>query len=265
MARWLPLFVLFAAPSLAQDAFEIQVYNSETAAPGQMGAELHLNHFVVGSTAFEGVERPTNHATHLTIEPHVGIADWCEAGAYISTAFRGDGTFDYAGIKVRFKARLPHKLWGVVGLSLNQELSATRADYEAGQFAWEIRPIIDVDWKRLYVAANPIIAVPLGGALKGQPEFEPGLKVAVRLLPFLAVGAEYYAALGPIAHPALPADQVHRLFGALDLDWRWGRELFEVNLGVGYGFTGREKWIAKLIVAVDLEPLPPPPPAGEPG
>jgi hypothetical protein len=254
------LVCLAAAPGLAQDAFEIQVYNADTAAPGQVGAELHVNHVFVGRTTFDGTERPTDHVTHLTIEPHIGIADWCEAGAYLSTAVRGDGTFDYAGIKVRFKARLPQKLFGVLGLSLNQELSATRADYEAGEFAWEIRPIIDLDWRRLYLAVNPIVSVPLGGALKGHPAFEPGVKAAVRVLPFMQVGAEYYGALGPFA-PAEPASaHVHRLFGALDFDWKSGRQLYEVNVGVGYGLTGNEKWLAKLVVAVDWEPVPTPAP-----
>lgn len=263
MIRSTLLVALLAAPALAQDAFEIQVYNSETAAPLQVGAETHINHFFVGSTAWDGGERPTSHVTHVTIEPHVGLARWCEAGAYLSTALRADGTFDYAGIKLRFKARWPEKLGGVLGLSLNQELSATRADYEADQFGWEFRPIIDVDWRRLYVAVNPIVEIPLGGAMAGQPEFEPGVKAAVRVLPFMQVGAEYLAAFGPIAHPNVLADQSHRLFGALDFDWKWGRQLYEVNFGVGYDFTGTEKWIAKLIFAFDVEPQPDaPPPAG---
>ncbi len=248
--------LLVAGATRAQDAFEIQVYNADTAAPGQFGAELHLNHFFVGRSSYEGTERPTNHVTHLTIEPHVGLASWCEAGAYISTAVRSDGTYDYAGIKLRFKARLPWKVGGVLGLSLNSELSATRPDYEAGEFAWEIRPIIDLDWKRLYVALNPIISVPLLGALAGQPEFEPGVKAGIRVLPFLAVGEEYFGAFGPIANPDPPASQVHRLFAALDFDWHQGRQIYEVNLGVGYGFIGPERWIAKLIVAFDLEPAP---------
>jgi len=255
MTHRLPLlFAALAAPALAQDAFEIQVYNSETAAPLQVGAETHLNHYFSGSTTTGGVEAPTSHVTHLTIEPHVGLARWCEAGMYISTAIRPEGQFDYAGIKLRFKARWPEKLGGVLGLALNQELSATPAKYEEDEFGWELRPIIDVDWKRLYVSVNPIVEIPLAGEYAGQPEFEPGVKAAVRVLPFLQVGVEYLSALGPIAHPAPLAQQSHRLFGALDFDWRWGRQLFELNVGVGYDFTAQEKWVGKLIFAVDLEP-----------
>lgn len=246
--------VIASASAAAQDAFEIQVYDARTAAPGQVGAELHLNHFFVGSTSIEGSELPTNHVTHLTFEPHVGLAEWCEAGAYISTAVRASGTFDLASLKLRFKARWPTRLWGRIGLALNQELSATRLDYAANGFAWEIRPVIDFEWKRLYVSANPIVSVPLGGADKGTPELEPCAKVALRALEMLSIGVEYYGALGPIARMDTPASQVHRLFGALDFDWRAGRRLFELNLALGYGLSGPERWIAKATLAFDVEP-----------
>jgi hypothetical protein len=37
------------------------------------------------------------------------------------------------------------------------------------------------------------------------------------------------------------------------------RSEFELNLAVGYGLQGADKWMAKLIFAVDFEPPPPPP------
>lgn len=257
--RLLPLLavvVLLGLPARAQDPFEIQVYSSNTASPLQVGAEMHLNHFLVGTTTAPLGERPTDRVTHLTIEPHIGIASWCEAGTYFLTAIRADGTFDFAGLKVRFKVRWPEKLFGGLGLSLNQELSMTRVDYEPGQFGWELRPIIDYQWRWLYLATNPIIDVSLGGLQAGQAEFEPGFKAAALVLPFLSVGAEYLASLGPIGQATPLGGQSHRLFGALDFEWRYGQQEFELNLGVGYDFTGPEKWIVKLIFAVDIEPTP---------
>lgn len=256
MRRSLPwLLLLLATTASAQDAFEIQVYAAETADPGMVGAETHFNHFFEGSTVANGVEFPTKNVTHLTLEPHVGLASWCDAGAYISTAFRADGTFDYAGIKLRFKMRWPTRLLGgLLGLALNQELSATRPEYEADQFGWELRPIIDLSWRRLYVSVNPILDMPLRGTQAGTPDFEPSIKSLVRVLPFMGVGAEYYAGLGPVTGLSPLAQQSHRLFGALDFEWRSGRQEYEVNVAVGYDFTGTEKWIAKLIFAIDLEP-----------
>ena len=253
MRAILLLVVMTSGAALAQDAFEIAVYGSETAVPGQLGAELHLNHVLVGRTTGREGALPTEHVTHLTLEPHVGLATWCEAGAYLSTALRADGHYDYAGIKLRFKARLPWKVGEVLGFALNQELSATPATYEAGQFAWELRPVVDLDWKRLYVSVNPIVSVPMLG---GLPDFEPSAKASVRVLDQLTVGAEYYAALGTIGRPQPPSAQSHRLFGTVDLDWQRGRALYELNVGVGYDFTGPEKWIVKAIVAFDLLPEP---------
>jgi hypothetical protein len=91
------LVVLTSCAAFAQDAFEIAVYGSETAVPGQLGTEFHLNHVLRGRTAIVDGELPTNHVTHLTLEPHVGLASWCEAGAYLSTALRADGHYDYSG------------------------------------------------------------------------------------------------------------------------------------------------------------------------
>jgi hypothetical protein len=258
----------------AQDAFEIQVYDAETAPPGTVGAELHVNNFVVGRREpTDDGELPTHHMTHLTIEPHIGIARWCEAGGYIQTAVRGDGTFDFAGVKLRFKARIPRRLKGIVGLSLNTELSSVPQEYEAARFGWELRPIVDVAWRRLYFSINPILSMPLGGPLAGHPGLEPAVKLSVRVASFLAIGPEYYASFGPLDRPEPLAGQTHRLFAALDFQKEWGRVKFDANIAGGYGFTGEEKWIVKAIFAIDYErlftnpepPKPEPPPAAATG
>lgn len=237
----------------AQDAFEIQVYDAETAPPGTIGFEMHANHFVEGQTEATPPELPTHHATHLTLEPHIGIAPWCEAGAYIQTAIRGDGQFDFAGIKLRFKARVPRRLADLVGLALNFELSSVPQEYEAVRFGIELRPIVDVKWKRLYVSLNPIVGFELAGPIAGHPVLEPAAKVAVQVLPWLSIGPEYYADLGPVDAIERPENQVHRLFGALDFEHSFGRVKFDANVAAGYGFLAGEKWIVKAIVAFDFE------------
>ncbi len=256
MRRVALLLLLASGPALAADIFEIQVYNSETAAPGQIGAEVHLNHFAAGDAVGTDGQRPTDKTTHLTVEPHVGIASWCEAGAYFVSAFRATGTWDFVGLKVRFKMALPKRLFGVLGLSLNQEISVSRTDYEADQFGWEIRPVIDANWRYGYLSFNPILDVPLGGPGAGMPGFEPSLKGFLRPLPWLGIGAEYYADFGALSRLSVVADHTHRLFGALDFEWKWGRQMFELNLAVGYGLQGAEKWIGKVIFAIDIDPTP---------
>src|SRR6266568_4397187 len=73
------LLALAAAEARAQDRFEIQVYDAQTAPPGGFGLETHLNH------VFADVDE-----THLTFEPHLGVAPWLEVGGYFQTAVRAE-------------------------------------------------------------------------------------------------------------------------------------------------------------------------------
>jgi hypothetical protein len=234
----------------AQDAFEIQVYDSEIAAPGDVGVEVHLNYVAVGESAMSSSgELPSDHVTHLTLEPHVGLARWCEAGAYFQTALRPDGSFDYAGVKLRLKTRVPRKLArGLLGLALNFELSAVPRTYEATGLGGELRPVIDVAWKRLYASVNPIIGFDFFGSEAGHPQLEPAATVLIGVLEGWAMGVEYYGVLGPIDHPLPVSGQVHRLFVVTTLSHKW----FGIHVGGGYGFAAGDKWIAKAILSFDL-------------
>src|SRR5438067_4176751 len=81
------LLIVAVSPAVAQDNYEIQVYGSETVAPGRTMVELHSNFTVDGSkTVVNGVV-PTNHALHETIEITQGINDWFETGFYIFTSY----------------------------------------------------------------------------------------------------------------------------------------------------------------------------------
>jgi hypothetical protein len=233
--------LLCARVAFAQDAFEIQVYDSETAPPRDVGVEIHLNYV------------PDDRVSHFTLEPHVGLASWCEAGAYFQTALRADGGFDYAGVKLRLKTRVPRRLGrGLVGLGLNGELSAVPRTYEATGLGGELRPIVDVAWKRLYASVNPILGFDFFGADAGHPQLEPAATVLVSLVEGWAMGAEYYAALGPIDRPLPAAEMVHRLFVVATVTHAW----WGVHVGAGYGFGAGEKWIAKAILSFDLSPRP---------
>jgi hypothetical protein len=241
-----------ARVAAAQDAFEIQVYDSETAPPGDFGLEVHLNYVAVGSTETSPAgELPSDRVTHLTLEPHIGLAPWCEAGAYFQTALRPDGTFDYAGVKLRFKARLPRRVGrGLVGLALNGELSAVPRTYEATGLGGELRPIVDLAWRRLYASVNPILGFDFFGADAGHPQLEPAATLLVALVEGWAMGVEYYGAYGPIDAPLPPDKQVHRLFVVSTLAHKW----FGLHVGGGYGFAAGDRWIAKAILSFDISP-----------
>jgi hypothetical protein len=68
-----------------QDNYEIQVYPSETQAPGTLLVELHSNYTVEGSTTPSFGMQPTQGQEHETVELTQGINDWSEVGFYIFT------------------------------------------------------------------------------------------------------------------------------------------------------------------------------------
>ncbi|MGZ3429545.1 MAG: hypothetical protein ACXVCV_23000 [Polyangia bacterium] len=196
-------------------------------------------------------ELPTDRVAHLTLEPHVGLTRWCEVGGYFQTALRPDGSFDYAGVKLRSKMRVPRRFGrGLVGLALNVELAAVPRTYEATGYGGELRPVVDVAWKRLYASVNPILGFDFTGADAGHPQLEPAATVLVSLAEGWAMGAEYYASLGPIDRPLSLGEQVHRLFVVATVSHAW----FGLHVGGGYGLGAGEKWIAKAIVSFDLTP-----------
>jgi hypothetical protein len=235
--------LLSGLPAAAQDAFEIQVYDAVTAGPWEPGIEIHLNHFLAGTTApSPSGEVPTEHLTHFTLEPHLGLTDWWEVGIYLQSAIRSDGGWDSGGVKLRTKWRWPEAL-GHFRLALNIEVSRISKHYEADGWGSEARPIIDARWGRFYVSFNPILDIPLAGPDAWKPAFEPCVKVSFDVIHALALGLEEYSGFGTIGDFLPASEQTHRLFGVLD----FSAGIFALNFGVGYGFVGPERWIVKAI------------------
>jgi hypothetical protein len=245
--------VLLSCTARAQDPFEIQVYDSETAGPRKIGLELHANYVARGTTSGPDLLLPTDRIFHLTFEPHLGIGEWAELGGYLQTVVLPSGGYHYAGTKLRFKARLPQPFAHKIGLALNAEISVIPRAYSEARFGSELRPIVDLRIGQAYFALNPIIDVDLDGKLAGRPQLEPAAKAELMLLDdHLGLGPEYYWALGPITAPDRLSEQTHRFFATADLmQMPAGPLRFAVNLGVGYGLAAGEKWIVKSIVGVE--------------
>jgi hypothetical protein len=240
--------LLSGATSLAQDRFEIQVYDAETAPRAALGVETHVNHAFVGAAGGQEGER-----SHLTFEPHLGVARWAELGAYLQSALLSDGRLAWAGVKVRWKARLPRRLArGLVGFALNLELSAIPRRFEANVWGSELRPICDLRWRRLYLSVNPILAIDLAGDRAGWPQLEPAFKASVDVTHAWALGLEYYAGLGRIGR-FLPAnEQRHLLYAVVDvLHTLTDKFALGVNFGLGANLApGGDQVVAKAILAI---------------
>src|SRR6266851_2159545 len=236
MKDFLPLIALSLCPAIAraQDRFEIQVYDSETAPPLSPGLEVHTNYSAEGTLdrTSEG-ELPTNHVARITFEPHLGLNEFSELG-----------------VKLRFKMRYLHKLWDLVGLAVNFEVSRVPRAYESTQWGSEVRPIADIHWRWLYASVNPIFSIEFKGKDAGLPQLQPAAKVGINTLPGLQIGAEYYAGFGPLTAPLAGPEQRHTLYGAIDFTSSY----VDLNLGVGHGFAASDRWVIKSILAIHPKP-----------
>ena len=230
----------------AADPFEIQVYDGTANAPGTPGLELHLNQVADGDRLAHAPLLATQHQTHATLEPSIGLTRFWELGAYLQTARRADGTLDFAGAKLRSKFVTPEDWHPHLRLGVNLELAKLPERYDADGWSAEMRPIVAWEDDAWLFALNPIVGVPLAGAgYRDGPGFEPALKVMRKVAGQLGVGVEYYADLGPSASFAAWRDEQHYLYEVIDL---LAIEHFELNAGIGEGLTPASNGVVMKII-----------------
>jgi Putative MetA-pathway of phenol degradation len=236
-------------PVLAQGNFEIQVYGSETVAPGATMIELHSNSALQGTTHVSDGVRPTDHAAHETIEITHGWTSWFETGFYIFTSIQPDGGWEWVGDHIRPRVRAPESWHLPVGLSLSTEIGYQRRQFSTDTWTWELRPIIDTQIGRWYLSFNPVFDKSLKGEGVKQGrgfEFSPNAKVGYDLTKNISAGLEYYGALGPVSGFDPRSKQEHLIFPVVDLNLgpRW-----EFNAGIGFGLTpSTDSYVLKLIL-----------------
>ena len=230
----------------AADPFEIQVYDGTANAPGSFGLELHLNHVAEGLQTAPPPALPTDGVTHFTLEPSFGVRAWWELGAYLQTAVRPDGRFDYAGAKLRSKFVTTRAFSPTLRFGVNLEVSRIPAAYEPDLWGGEIRPIAAWETERWLLAANPIVGTPLAGhGVSVQPTFEPAVMALCKVGSLFDFGLEYYGSLGRFAGFDAPAKQEHYLYEVINL---LSAAQLELNAGVGEGLTpASNRLVLKLI------------------
>jgi hypothetical protein len=243
----LALSGLLPCPVLAQDNYEIQVYGSETVAPGKTMVELHSNFTIEGQTQTVNGVLPSHHALHETLEITQGFTPWFETGFYVFSSIQPDEGWEWVGDHIRPRVRVPEDWHWPVGLSLSTEIGYQQRKFSEDTWTWELRPIIDKQWGHWYFALNPTFELSLEGENSGQGfSFAPSAKVSVDVTRWVAVGVEYYASLGPVSHFDPWDQQQQQIFPTLDFnvspDW-------EINFGVGFGLThSTDDLIVKLIL-----------------
>jgi hypothetical protein len=234
--------------SAARAVDEIQVYNGEIAKTGQWTLQQHLNYAINGRKEpdFPGGLVP-HHALNGTPELAYGVNEWYEMGWYAPFAVDQDGRFYSNAVKIRHLLVTPNADKREFFYGVNFEFSYATPKFSPTKWNAEIRPIIGFRKGDYEFIINPIVDIGFGH--DGDVEFVPAARVARKLGEDLAIGLEYYTALGPIGRFVPFSEQQHNIYGVVD--FKVGR--FDVNFGVGYGFTGgSDRLMTKLIIGTEL-------------
>ena len=231
----------------AQDAYEIQVYPSETMPRGTTMFELHSNFTARGERNVVAGVAPSYHALHETVEITHGFNDWFEVGFYTFTSTQPGESPSYIGNHIRPRFRVPPSWHWPVGVSLSQEVGFQHRRFSEETWSWEIRPIVDKQVGRLYWSFNPTLGVPLkvdSGAAK-EISIEPAATITFDATRRVNVGLEYYGSFGTFSHLGL-RNTAHSLYPVVNLDLG---PSWEFNAGVGIGLSkAADPLLFKLIL-----------------
>lgn len=241
------LAVLAAAPSRAQDNYEIQVYGAETMPKGTTMFELHTNFAMSGRRFLDAGVLPTNHALHETVEITHGFTPWFEVGTYLFMSTAPNQGYNIVGSHIRPRIAAPESWNAPVGLSLSMEVGYQKREFSQDTWSLEVRPIIDKQLGAWYASFNPVLDRSLRGdnAAVGF-EFSPNVVVNRDVSSLVNLGVEYYGALGPVKSFDARGDQDHQVFGVVNLNFS---EDWEFNAGVGFGLTdASEHRMLKMIL-----------------
>lgn len=236
-----------ALPLVGQENYEIQVYGSDTMKPGRTMIEVHSNFTITGTKKTEDGVLPTNHAWHETLEITHGFNEWLETGFYIFTAAQSSYGYQYVGSHFRPRVRVPGDWKWPVGVSLSTEVGYVRPKFSANTWTLELRPIIDKEIGKWYLAFNPAIERSFHGpSVHSGLVFSPNFKFSYDLTKKVKAGVEYYGSLGAITGFDPIRDQQQQIIPAIDLDLY---EDWEFNFGVGVGVThGTDHLLMKAIL-----------------
>jgi len=231
------------APAIAALPDEIQVYTDDLEAPGERGIELHVNTTPSGNTtpSYPG-EVVAAKGWRVTPEISWGLAPGWDWGLYLPFVHSGDDATWFAGPRFRLKwvPLRPHEDGTGSFIGINTEISLVQERFEQARRTMEIRPIIGYRGAAWLFSFNPILDVDLAGENKGVFVFAPAVKLSRTVWNRTALGAEYYANLGPASDFAPRNEQQHTLYVTLDTE--------RVNFGIGRGLTNAtDKWTVKAI------------------
>jgi hypothetical protein len=233
---WTSGLVFCAIRLAAQDPFEIHIYEYEPLSRGEYSLEAHLNFVTQGTGLRDGKLLPTEHQTHLTLEPTFGVSENLALGFMFLNAWEPGYSPQFAGWRVlpHFYApeswRLPFRLGFVA------EFSFQKTRYEENSRRAELRPIIDREFPRWQIVFNPVFERAWHGPGTAHGwNFELAMLVRWKRKSF-SPSIEYYGAIESINVRPRGQPEVHQLF--VGGDWKVG-PVFSINLGTGFDLGSR--------------------------
>lgn len=247
MRHFVLIFGALVLPAFCQDNYEIQVYGSETAAPKTTMVEIHSNFTISGSKSTVDGMVPTQHAWHETLEITQGWNAWFETGFYVFSSINPGYGWQYVGSHIRPRVRAPAGWHLPVGLSLSAEFGYQRRRFSQDTWTLELRPIVDKQLGKWYLAFNPAFDRSFHGpGVRQGVTFSPNFKAGYDITKRINAGLEYYGSMGSLAGFDPLRDQQQQILPAIDLNLspNW-----EFNLGVGVGVThSTDHLLVKMIV-----------------
>jgi hypothetical protein len=222
------------------DPWEFEVYPYATEGRGMF--ELESDNAVVANGHSQGGNGTTAgtfrsqgmwyNGNELTY----GLTDRIEAAAYLDLAQPSGHGFWWAGDKFRLRGRLFDEETLPVDIGWYTELEWHKtSQFDDADLELELKPIIEKDFGRLQLIANPVFEKVLHGAGQNQG-FEFGYRNGIyyRWMRYLSPAVEFYGGAGLIDDTDPLAAQQHYIFAVV-----WGQlpHGIEYNLGPGFGLT----------------------------
>jgi hypothetical protein len=232
----------------AQDLFELEVFEYETAAPGDYDVALHANVMSRGGVApasAAGNHRPT----HISVEVARGWTERLESAVFLQTApFGSSGSARFAGGHIRSKARLGALTAIPLRFGVSAEYAFNRTAFDAERQTFEVRSILDYSRGRLMLVANPSVEVVTHGSEDGlEPVVDLSARAGWRLLDRMTLTVDYFSAAASTRHLQPEADAHHLVFGGVDLEVGAG---WHLELAAGHCVTRHEPWVMKSVVGL---------------
>ena len=226
----------YTSSVLAQDPFEIHIYEYEPLWRGQYSLEAHLNIEAQGTGVRDGALLPTEHQTHLTLEPTFGLSESFAVGFMFLNAWEPGYSPQFAGWRVLPHVYAPESWHLPVKLGFVTEFSFQKTRYEENSRRVELRPILDREFNRWQIVFNPVFERALHGPGTSHGwNFEPALLLRWKRQKF-SPSLEYYGEVESINVRPHAQPEVHQLFCGGDLQVS---PVFKVNLGAGFDLAGR--------------------------